>query len=67
MAGFIITTILCDNEFQSLMSELADVYNVHTNYANPQEHVPEAERNIRVIKERFRATFHGLPFTLQLW
>ena len=45
------------------MSELADVYNVRTNYANPQEHVPEAERNIRVIKERFRATFHRLPFT----
>ena len=63
MAGFKITTILCDNEFQPLMSELADVYNVRTNYANPQEHVPEAERNIRVIKERFRATFHRLPFT----
>ena len=30
--------------------------------ANPQEHVPEAERNNRVIKERFRAAFHRLPF-----
>jgi hypothetical protein len=58
LAGFKITTILCDNEFQPLMNELADVYNVRMNYANPQEHVPEAERNIRVIKERFRATFH---------
>ena len=32
------------------------------NYANPQEHVPEAERNNRVIKERFCAAFHRLPF-----
>jgi hypothetical protein len=36
----------------------------HINYnlALPNEHVPEAERNIRVIKERIRATFHSLPF-----
>ena len=33
------------------------------NDANPQEHVPEAERNNRVIKKRCRATFHRLPFT----
>ena len=32
------------------------------NYANPQEHVPEVERSIRVIKERFRVAFHRLPF-----
>jgi hypothetical protein len=32
------------------------------NYASPQEHVPEAERNNRVIKERFRSAFHRLPF-----
>ena len=44
------------------MNELAAVYNVRINYANPQEHVPEVERNIQVIKERFRATFHCLPF-----
>ena len=44
------------------MDELQDVYNVRMNYANPQEHVPEAERNNRVLKERFRANFHRLPF-----
>jgi hypothetical protein len=43
------------------MSELHDVYQVTMNYANPQEHVPEAERNNRVIKERYRASFHRLP------
>ncbi len=58
LAGFEISTILCDNEFQPLMKELVDVYNVWIIYANPQEHVPEAEWNIQVIKEQFYATFH---------
>jgi Reverse transcriptase (RNA-dependent DNA polymerase) len=62
-AGFKIKTIICDNEFRPLMDELQDVYHVTMNYANPQEHVPEAERNNRVIKERFRAAFHRLPFS----
>ncbi len=48
--------------FRPLMEVLIDVYEVSANYANPQEHVPEAERNNRVIKERFRAAFHRLPF-----
>ena len=30
--------------------------------ANANEHVPEAERNNRTIKEHIRATFHSLPF-----
>jgi hypothetical protein len=61
-AGFNITTIHCDNEFQPLMNELQDVYNIRMNYCNPQEHVPEAERNIRVIKERYRSAFHRLLY-----
>jgi hypothetical protein len=63
MAGFRIVAIHCDNEFKPLMDELKDIYNVTLNYASAQEHVPEAERNNRVIKERFRAAFHRLPFT----
>jgi hypothetical protein len=46
------------------MQELQDVYGVKMNYANPQEHVPEAERNNRVIKERFCAAFHCLPLKM---
>eukprot|EP00978_Attheya_sp_CCMP212_P012412 scaffold30928_cov60-Attheya_sp.AAC.2 len=38
-------------------------HNITMNYANPQEHVPEAERNIRVVKERVRAMYHRLPYT----
>ena len=33
------------------------------NYASAKEHVPEAERNNRTIKERIRATFHTQPFS----
>jgi hypothetical protein len=44
------------------MNQIQDTYNVQMNYANPQEHVPEAERNNHVIKERFQSAFHQLPF-----
>ena len=60
--GFQITSIRCDNEFRPLIEPLADDFNVVMNFANPQEHVPEAERNNRVIKERVRATYHRLPY-----
>ena len=42
-AGLQITTINCDNEFRPLIQELQDAYNVRMNYANQQDHVPEAE------------------------
>ena len=32
------------------------------NYANTDDHVPEAERNSRVIKERFIMTYYWLPY-----
>jgi hypothetical protein len=62
-AGFQITTIHCDNEYQPLMSELQNDFDISMNYASPQEHFTEAERNNRVIKERFCAAFHQLLFT----
>jgi hypothetical protein len=33
------------------------------NFPNPQEHVPEAKRNNRGIKEWVQATYHCLPFS----
>jgi hypothetical protein len=48
MGGFKIDTIYCGNEHRPLRSDLQDQYGISTNFANPQEHVPEAERNIRV-------------------
>jgi hypothetical protein len=32
------------------------------NFTNAQDHVPEAERNNRTIKERIRAAYHRLPY-----
>jgi hypothetical protein len=63
MAGFKIKSIHYDNEYCSLMQELESIYEVKMSYANAQKHVPEIEKSIRVIKERFCATFHILPFT----
>lgn len=60
--GFKIRCIHVDNEFRPLMDSLNMQYNVEMNFTNPQEHVPEAERNNRVIKERVRALYHRLPF-----
>ena len=44
------------------MEPLAHEFNLGMNLAIPQEHVPEAERNNSVIKERVRATYHRLPY-----
>jgi hypothetical protein len=33
------------------------------NYVAAQEHVPRAERNNRVIQERFRAVYHRFPYS----
>jgi hypothetical protein len=62
IAGFTIKSIHCDNEYQPLMKELEDIYKVKMNYSNSQEHIPEVERSIRVIKEQFCATFHRLLY-----
>ena len=61
--GFTIKCIHCDNEFRPLVNFAASKHHITMNYANLQEHVPEVERNNRVINERCRATFHRLPFT----
>jgi hypothetical protein len=62
LGGFRVKEIRCDNEFRPLMDSLANEFDIRMNYANPQEHVPEAERNNRVIKERVCATYHRLPY-----
>jgi hypothetical protein len=49
-------------EFRPLMEPLSNEFQVTMNYANPQEHVTEAERNNRVIEERVCTGYHQLPF-----
>jgi hypothetical protein len=62
--GFQVTDILCNNEFHAVMDPIAASQNppITMHYTAAQEHVPEAERNTRVIKEQFRMVYHQLPY-----
>ena len=40
-----------------MMDEVKDEFDMDVNYMSASEHVPEAERNNHMIKERIRATF----------
>jgi hypothetical protein len=57
--GFVVGTILADNEFKPLQN-LLPILAVNTTAA--KEHVPEVERRIRLIKERGRGILNTLPF-----
>ena len=48
--GFEITMVLGDKQFECLQNDLAGIQ-ITTNIAARDEHVPEIERFIRVIKE----------------
>jgi hypothetical protein len=61
-AGFKITRIHADNEFRPIIEGFEKDFSIIFNFSSAKEHVPEAERNNRLIKERVRATFHQLPF-----
>jgi hypothetical protein len=59
--GFQVKCLLMDGEFVPLKHELAS-RGIALNTTSANEHVPKIERQIRVIKERVRATRHTLPF-----
>jgi Reverse transcriptase (RNA-dependent DNA polymerase)/Zinc knuckle len=59
--GFNLQTIVMDGEFECLRAQLAAM-SITLNVTSRDEHVPEAERRIRVIKERVRAIWNTLPF-----
>ena len=61
-AGFVVTTIHCDREYEGMMNDVKDDLGVNMNYTNAGDHVPEAERNNRTLKERIRAAYHRLPY-----
>jgi hypothetical protein len=62
-AGFKVKCVHCDGEFKSIVRLLKEDHpGLESNEYNAQEHVPEAERNNRTIKERVRAAFHFIPF-----
>jgi hypothetical protein len=60
--GFKIDLILADKQFECLDNELGEAQML-LNIAAQDEHVPEIERFIRVIKERARSAFNNTPFT----
>ncbi len=63
--GFLVTTLHCDNEHHKTILELQQsdqqMSEINVNFAQPNEHVPDAERNNRFIQERVRSTYHRLP------
>ena len=46
----------------SLIDPIRDKLNSDMNFANPGDHVPEAECNSQTIKEHIGAAFHHLPY-----
>ena len=59
-AGFLIQRIHVDPDFKPMVDIFKDIY-ITMSYATLQEHVPEIDRAIKIIKERFRALYHLLP------
>ena len=61
--GFHITVLHVDGEFAPLKTLIESMPGGPlVNLASANEHVPEIERIIRVVKERCRASRHELPF-----
>ncbi len=61
--GFQIVFIKGDGELAPLEAWMGMVYGApKLNLASANEHVPEIERKIRVIKERVRAVIYSIPF-----
>jgi hypothetical protein len=61
-AGFHIKTKHCEGEFRAMIDKVKDDLGVRMNFTNALDHVPEAERNNRTIKECGRAAYHQLPY-----
>ena len=60
--GFQIVFIKGDGEFKPLVDKMSELYGApKLNLSSANEHVPEIERKIRVIKERVRAVVYSLP------
>jgi hypothetical protein len=65
LQSFTITTLLCDGESGIYAENIyIESQGVRVNPASKSEHVPEIERAIRLIKERVRIIWNGLPYKL---
>ena len=61
MRGFRVETAIMDGEFLPLQEDLIDM-GITLNPCAANEHVPDIERQIRVMKDRTRYEHHTLPF-----
>ena len=59
--GFQIRNAFMDGQFEPLRGNLAEL-GIVLNTASNDEHVPEVERQIQIVKERTRAIYCTLPF-----
>lgn len=57
-AGHTIKMIHMDNEFKPIMDEVKDEMDINMNYTNAGDHVPKAERNNQLFKNRIRMKYH---------
>ena len=62
-AGFTIKTVFGDPEFDIMRDTFVDL-DIDQNVASAQEHVPEIERAICLIKERIRAMWHRMHYSV---
>ncbi len=67
--GFKVVFIKGDGKFAPLEAWMATVYGApKLNLESANEHVPEIERKIRVVKEWVRAVIYSIPFnSLSAW
>jgi hypothetical protein len=59
--GLIVTHALMDGQFKCLRNDIYDI-GIDLNIVGANEHVPEAERYIRTLKERMRCIYNTVPF-----
>ena len=52
LRGFYVQYILADREFHHMTNDIISEFKCHLNCTATGEHVPEAERAVRIIKER---------------
>ena len=60
-SGFRLKDALMDGQFEPLRMQLAELM-IHLNLCATNEHIPEIERAIKLMKERIRAVCNSLPY-----
>ena len=60
--GFNVKDVFSDSECKSMEDTILEEGRADMIVAAMREHVPEAEVNIKVVKERARSTIHGMPY-----